>query len=143
MLVHRGRSHISHFERYGGTCHVTWRLHRDQPPLIASEREGLISVLRCDAGRLADISAGVVMDDHVHILMRPLRGRTSATLIQKWKSISAHAITKSSPRTAPIWQAEYHLRWLNGAAAIDRCATYIRANPSRRWPGIERYPWIL
>ena len=83
------------------------------------------------------------MDDHVHVLYAPGSKRGGQAFVAAWKSTSAHLLTKSTVRTAPIWQAEYFLRWLNGAQAIDRCATYIRNNPTRRWPGIESYPWLL
>ena len=83
------------------------------------------------------------MDDHVHVLFTPGRNIRAIRFIQAWKSASSHSILKASPRTAPLWQPEYYLRWLNAPGAIARCATYIRANPSRRWPGIEKYPWII
>src|SRR6478735_4864259 len=99
MVTALRRTHISHFERFGGTCHITWRLHRNQKPLTTEERDAVLRILRHDAGQLVEIAAGVVMDDHVHLLFRPLEREASVRLLQKWKSISSHLITKSSPRT--------------------------------------------
>lgn len=136
------RRHLRHFERLGGTGHFTWRLDSRQTPLNPSERGIVFDVLRRDIGTRCDYLAAVVMDDHVHVLSRPIPNMTSARLLHAWKSVSAHELCRLS-RTAPIWQAEYYLRWMNSALEIEICATYIRNNPSRRWPGIGAYPWLL
>lgn len=82
------------------------------------------------------------MDDHVHVLFKLNAGVTAAKLIHAWKSISAHQLCRQG-RIAPLWQAEYYLRWIASPRLIDLCASYIRANPVRKWPGIVAYPWVL
>jgi REP element-mobilizing transposase RayT len=114
-----------------------------QSALTPDERSAVLEVIRRAPKYGGSIHTAVVMDDHVHVLFTPGPGIRALRFVQAWKSASAHRITKSSPRTAPIWQAEYYLRWLNGPEAVSRCASYIRANPERRWPGIEGYPWLL
>ena len=102
----------------------------------------MLEVLRRDAGSRCSFHAAVVMDDHVHVLCGLLRGMTAARLLHAWKSVSAHELCQYT-RAAPVWQPEYHLRWMNSAHETVTCATYIRSNPTRRWPGTEHYPWLL
>ena len=136
------RRHLKHFEVAGGICHIAWRLHRAQAPLEPTERDHLIHILRLSDGRDCYVIAAVIMDDHVHVLTRLRPEGTSRRLVQRWKSISGHHLCARG-RTAPLWQAEYYLRWMNSDRETALCATYIQNNPRRRWPGVVRYPWIL
>lgn len=143
MTQRIGRGHIKHFERTNGTAHATWRLRPEQSSLTELEREGVLAVLRRAAEFGCVIRSAVVMDDHVHVLFDPGRQRSSEEFVSAWKSVSAHEMVKAGARTAPIWQAEYYLRWMNSPEETATCATYIRLNPSRRWPGTTAYPWLL
>ena len=82
------------------------------------------------------------MDDHVHVLACFGFGVPAAKVVHSWKSISSHVLCRVA-RTAPLWQAEYYLRWIASPRLIDICASYIHANPRRKWPGIGIYPWVL
>lgn len=137
------RRHIRHCEVPDATAHITWRLHRAQLRLSDVERSQVLEVIRRDEGVRCRINAGVIMDDHVHILAAFTFGVEAAKVVHSWKSITAHRLSKDSHRTAPIWQAEYYQRWISSLALIPICAAYIRDNPRRKWPGIEGYAWVL
>jgi REP element-mobilizing transposase RayT len=137
------RRHLTHTEIAGGTCHVTWRLRREQAFLSAGERTIIWDVLRRATGFGCAWRAAVVMDDHVHTLFSPGERTTSAQFVHAWKSASSHFIVKRCNRAAPIWQAEYYQRWISSPALIPICVEYIRNNPRRKWPGIENYSWLL
>ena len=143
MTLHPPRRHIRHFERVGGIAHATWRLHYDQSLLGDAERSVVLEILERSRDFGCSIRAAVVMDDHVHVLFTAGASRSGAQFIASWKSASAHRIVALGSRTAPLWQAEYYLRWMNSERETDLCAAYIRDNPRRRWPGVERYPWLL
>lgn len=100
-------------------------------------------MIRRDDGVRCRIDAGVIMDDHVHLLVGITFGIPAAKLVHSWKSITAHLLSRQFHRRAPIWQAEYHQRWIFTPALILICADYIRQNPRRKWPGIENYGWVL
>lgn len=82
------------------------------------------------------------MDDHVHVLAGFTFEIPAARIVHSWKSITAHLLSNEG-RFAPPWQPEYCQRWISSPALIRICASYIRNNPQRKWPGIENYPWIL
>ena len=136
------RQHPVHFRTPSGALFLTWRLHRSQAPLRAEERQLVLDVIMRDDGVLGEIVALVVMDDHAHALLRPAEGRTVQRIVQTWKSVSSHAMTKDHGRIAPVWQRDYWDRSLMSASSIQRCTQYITGNPRRRWPGIDGYAWV-
>jgi REP element-mobilizing transposase RayT len=143
MRTERRRHHVPHFEVAGGICHVTWRLHRDQPPLSPEERTIMLDILKRAPEFGCTWHAAVVMEDHVHALFAPGWSRPSSRFVHSWKGASGRLIAVHSGRTSPIWQAEYHQRWITSPKLIAICADYIRDNPQRRWPGIKEYLWML
>lgn len=143
MLPFPQRRHIRHTEIPNGICHVTWRLQRAQAPLSADEKTILLEILKRAPEFGCTWHAAVVMDDHVHTLFTPGISRTSQRFVLSWKGASSRSITARSARTAPLWQAEYYQRWNASPRLVDLCASYIRQNPRRKWPGVEGYPWSL
>ena len=143
MKTARDRRHIPHFEVAGGICHVTWRLRHAQAPLTPEERTIILNILKRGPEFGATWYAAVVMDDHVHTLFAPGWSRVSGKFVSSWKGASGRLICVHSRRVSPLWQAEYYQRWINSPSVIPICADYIRANPQRKWPGIENYAWVL
>ena len=131
------------FEVPGGAVHLTWRLHRTQPSLTERERDIVCEVIAASKRFGCQVLAGVVMDDHVHVLFRPGADRSSMAFAGSWKSISANIICGTGPRRSPLWQRDSYQRWMRSPAQTTTCAAYIRDNPRRRWPGIKCYPWLL
>ncbi|MBL8545356.1 MAG: transposase [Hyphomonadaceae bacterium] len=54
---------------------------------------------------------------------------TSSTIIQTWKSASAHAINKRENRRGALWQREYFDRFMRNAAQFDATVNYVENNP--------------
>jgi hypothetical protein len=143
MLPPRSRRRPKHFSHPAGDLFLSWRLRWDQPPLAPHERDIVLEVIGRGEGVLGRILGLVVMDDHVHVLITPAVESTTARIAQTWKSTSAHRLTKLGIRAAPIWQENYWDRTLAGLQARRDCLGYIAANPRRRWPGVQDYPWLL
>ena len=95
------------------------------------------------------LHAVVVMPDHIHLLMKPLRDENGwpfplVDILQCFKSTTAHRVNKLIGKSGPLWEEEsfdHVLRsdeWLR-----DKCG-YIRQNPVEaglvRVP--EEYPWL-
>ena len=139
----RKRCHLPHREVPNGAVFLTWRLHRGQRPLAPEERDTVLAVLSFSSGTQCTMLAAVVMDDHVHALVRPTPPENARTLVQRWKSITSRRIVAASPREAPLWQAEYFDRWLGHPDQLSRCVRYVMDNPYRRWPALTEYRWIL
>ena len=68
----------------------------------------------------------VVMPNHVHVLLTPLKGIRLSKIIQAWKSISAHGINKRLGRNGEFWQKESFDHIVRNACDMERIRGYIR-----------------
>ncbi len=84
--------------------------------------------------------AAVVMNDHVHVVILPLRGSLEG-IVQGWKAFSARMLCAAG-RVAPVWQRGYYDRFIRSESDLIKKVQYVRLNPPRRWPGVVRYPWV-
>ena len=137
------RRHLPHWHLDGATYFVTWCLHHEQPCLGPHERTLVCDALRHFDGTRYDLHASVVMDDHVHVVARPLYRRPLSGILQNWKSYTAHRLTADFERRAPVWQDESYDRVVRDERELGKVLEYVRDNPRRRWPGVDRYPWIV
>lgn len=135
------RRRLPHWRVEGATYFVTWCLHRGQSVLMAHERTSVLTVLRrYDRIRL-ELIAGVVMDDHVHVVVRPHPGHPLERVVQGWKAASAYRLRQGG-RRAPFWQREYHDRIIRSDSDLREKILYLANNPLRRWLGMADYPWL-
>lgn len=131
---------LPHWRLAGAIYFVTWRLHTDQTPLTVLERDQIAQVIRYFDGERFELFAYVVMNDHVHALLRPHRTVKLQQVIHSWKSYST-AVLNCGGRRGKVWQREYYDHVIRGDEDFNQKLAYIMDNPYRRWPGIESYPW--
>jgi len=93
--------------------------------------------------------AVVVMPDHLHWLLTPLRDSNVwpyplVDILQCLKSTTAHRINKVLHTSGPVWQEESFDHVLRSEESLKEKADYIRQNPARS--GLiaegERYRWL-
>jgi putative transposase len=132
---------MPHWRLVGSVYFVTWRLAHYQAKLDQKERRLIISALQYLEGTRYELFACVAMDDHVHILMKPLKNYQVERIVHSWKSFTAHKFQQESGREAPIWQKEYFDRIVRDEKEFLDKAQYIINNPLKRWPEMEEYPW--
>jgi REP element-mobilizing transposase RayT len=118
-------------------------------PLPESVRDIVLRHCLHDQGTTAAIHAVVVMPDHVHLLLTPLRDvdgnlHSLVEILQGIKSASAHSLNRALGRLGPVWQEESFDRVLRSDESFEQKVEYIRQNPVRR--GLvtrpEDYPWL-
>ncbi len=81
--------------------------------------------------------AGVVMPDHVHLLLDPLRKEDGhlfslAQMMQSIKSASAHSLNKLLKRSGPVWDEEYWDHYMRSDDELRATVQYIQMNPLKR-----------
>ena len=136
------RRDLPHWRLDGATYFVTWRLHATQPDLKPHERDLVASALRFfDDDRYA-LSAFIVMNDHVHVMVYPRPGRSLSSIIQSWKSFTSHKMTKTGTRCSPVWQDEYQDRVIRSAEEHAQLQEFIEQTPASRWPEMKSYAWL-
>ncbi|MFZ0819542.1 MAG: transposase [Candidatus Acidiferrales bacterium] len=83
------------------------------------------------------LHAYVVMPNHVHVLLDPLRPliRITATV----KGVSAHDANEILGRTGnPFWQHESFDHWVRNSAQFEKIKMYIENNPVKA--GLAKSP---
>jgi REP element-mobilizing transposase RayT len=140
LTIYRRR--LPHWRLDGSVYFVTWRLAPNQADLTAEERGELMSALKYFDGHRYELYAGVVMHDHVHVLVKPLGKHGLQELLHSWKSFTAHKFRRDYSRTSPIWQDEYLDRIVRDEQEFLDKAQYVLNNPLKIWPELEDYPWV-
>ena len=93
-------------------------------------------------GSRYQLYAFVVMNDHVHVLIRPHPNHSLESILHSWKSFTANRMQRESLRTGRLWQDEYFDRAVRDRKEFEEKRDYILTNPFKRWPKIESYAWV-
>ena len=97
------------------------------------------------------LHAVVVMPEHVHILLRPLRDENGwpfplVDILQCFKGAPAHRINRLLGTSGPVWEEESFDHVLRSDESLKEKAEYIRQNPVEaglvRRPEEYRWLWI-
>jgi len=95
------------------------------------------------------LHAVVVMPDHVHMLIRPLRDENGwpfplVDILQCFKGATVHQINKLLAKSGPLWEEESFDHVLRSDESLKEKCEYIRQNPVVaglvRVP--EEYQWL-
>ena len=136
------RRNLPHWRSLEATYFVTWRLASGQPGLLPQDRDLVMDALEKFEKEQYELLAYVVMDDHVHVIVRPLPPHRLEQIVHSWKSFTAHRIQRKEHRPRRVWQDEYFDRIVGGERELQQKIEYIRANPWKRWPDLENYRWV-
>ena len=136
------RRRLPHLRAEGSTYFLTWRLSPNQHDLTDEERSVVASNLHYFDNQRYLLTAFVVMNDHVHVLVQPYPGHELEALIQGWKSYTTGQLQKQTARLSTLWQDEYFDRIIRDASDLADKIAYIENNPAKRWPGIKTYEWL-
>ncbi len=105
-------------------------------------RQIVIDTCIAGNGKKFELSAVVVMPDHVHIVLVPKCDAdgsfTLAEMMQAIKGTSAHRINKALGRTGRVWEEESFDRALRREESIEAKIHYILDNPVE--PGLAKNP---
>ncbi len=122
-------------------CFVTWRLARGQPTLQPRERQVVFDTILGGDGHRYELFALVVMDDHVHVLVRSTLAGASQ-LAGSWKASASHQLQRVHRRSAGLWSDETQLTAVNTEEKVRALANCILGNPWKRWPFLQGYAWV-
>ncbi len=100
-----------------------------------------MTAIRHFEGQRYDLVAFVVMNDHVHALVRPIGDRRLEDIVHSLRSYSAHEIARGRGG-GRIWQDEYFDRAVRDENETNEKIAYILNNPFKRWPEIDSYEWV-
>ena len=133
---------LPHWHMGDSTYWVTWRLHPSHASLPAEARDITQAALLFRNGSDYKLTAYVVMDDHVHAIVKPLAEIKLETIVQAWKSVSGHRINKAVGWSGPVWLPEYFDRIIRTEGELYEKCQYTLNNPLKRWPAESLYKWV-
>jgi REP element-mobilizing transposase RayT len=97
-------------------------------------------LLRFDGDRLK-LHAAVVMPNHVHAMIEPLRANALSTLLQGIKGASARLVNQALGRSGAFWMDESYDRIVRHEKEYDYFMRYIRENPVKARLADDAY-WL-
>lgn len=142
------RRRLPHFQMSDAPLFITFCAG---DPLVLPEEARDLVLDHClrERGARVDLFAGVVMPDHVHLLLSVLRDERGwpfplVEIMQSLKGSTAHRINKLLRRSGPVWQEESFDHVLRSDESLKAKCEYIRQNPVRA--GLvekpEDYRWL-
>jgi REP element-mobilizing transposase RayT len=121
----------------------------NRSPFALEAREAILRHCLHDHGKRYQLHAAVVMPDHVHLLLTPLRDEKGwpyslPAILKALKGTSARSVNKLSGSNGPVWQEESFDHVLRSQESFEKKLEYLRQNPVRR--GLvtkpENYRWL-
>jgi REP element-mobilizing transposase RayT len=122
-----------HLDLGNGACYMG-------NPAIADVVAG---ALRFFEGQRYKLRAWVVMPNHVHAVVLPLKSHTLSDILHSWKSFTSHRLKKCLVGNGAIWQSESYDHLIRDDEELARCCAYTTRNPVTA--GLcgtpESWPW--
>ena len=144
------RRRLPHFQHDDKALFVTFATFGHMP-LSPAARDLMLKHCLHDNGRKYLLHAAVIMPEHVHLLLSPLRDAAGNVfllqqILQSLKGASAHSINKASGRQGPVWEEESFDHVLRSYESLEEKLESIRQNPVRRRlarrPEDYRWLWV-
>jgi REP element-mobilizing transposase RayT len=142
------RRRLPHYQKAGRPVFVTFRrLNRD--PLPAEARDVVLQHCLYGNGARFTLHAAVIMPEHVHLLLTPLRDAEAwpyelQGILKLIKGASARSVNRLLRQSGPVWQDESFDHVLRSDEGLQRKIEYVRQNPVRRGLAAkpEDYRWL-
>jgi REP element-mobilizing transposase RayT len=142
------RRRLPHFQKFDSPLFVTFcRLTR--VPFPEPVRDLILQHCIFEHQKRIQLHAAVVMPDHVHLLLTPLRDENGwpyplPKILKMIKGTSARNVNKLLGSCGPVWQEESFDHVLRSKESLREKIDYIRMNPVRAGLVMkpEEYKWL-
>jgi REP element-mobilizing transposase RayT len=142
------RRNLPHIQQEDKSIFVTFTTFK-RWELPETVRDLVINHCLHDHGKKLVVHGIVVMPDHVHMVISPLRDIRGdifglAEIMHGIKGASAHTINRLLNRKGRVWQDESFDHVLRSDEKIESKVTYLCENPVRKGlvGSVEDYPWL-
>ncbi len=145
---YRYRRRLPHLQKSDCDLFVTF-CTLGRRPLPGAARDLVLAHCLREHEKRIQLHAAVIMPDHVHLLLLPLRSPDGwpfplVAILQCLKSTTAHRINKLLQVNGPVWEEESFDHVLRSDESLKEKCEYIRQNPVRK--GLvgdpEEYRWL-
>jgi REP element-mobilizing transposase RayT len=100
------------------------------------------ALFKAESWKMCELHSWVIMANHVHVLLNPLKPLWKIT--RAVKNMSAGEANQVLGRTGnSFWQDESYDHWVRDRAELRRIVRYIEENPMRAGlvNNVEDWPW--
>ena len=145
------RRNLPHFQAEGRTFFVTF-CTKNAWELPPRARDVILDRCINAHGRTAIVHTVVVIPDHVHLVVTPLRDSAGEDvplerILREIKGASAREINELLDREGSVWQAESFDHMLRTYESMEGKVEYVCQNPVRKGlasrPGEYKWLWRL
>jgi REP element-mobilizing transposase RayT len=132
------RRMLPHYQKAGRAAFVTF-CRANRIAFIPEARDAILQHCLRDNGKRYDLHATVVMPDHVHLLLTPLRDEKGwpyslPTILKQLKGTSARTINKLLNSSGPVWQEESFDHVLRSQESLEEnWSTFGRIQSEEDW----------
>ncbi len=91
-------------------------------------------------GQRYRLDAWCVMQNHVHVVLKPMDGHELTDILHSWKSFTAHKINELLDRKGAVWQADFYNRIIRDWEEYDTQRSYVAGNPAAA--GLKDWEWV-
>jgi len=142
------RRKLPHYQKFDRTIFVTF-CKRTQEPLSPASRSVVLQSCLVGNNRTMHLHAVVVMPEHVHLLLTPLRNAEGwpfplKDILKLVKGPAARGVNLLNRTCGALWQDESFDHVLRSNESFEEKLEYVRQNPVRR--GLvtrpEDYEWL-
>jgi len=142
------KRNLPHWEQPGGVYFITFRTVKG---VILSDdaKEIVFESILFHNNKKSKLYAGVVLKDHVHLILQPLEKTKDAyysirEIMHSIKSFSANRINRQLKKKGSVWVVESFDRIVRNEKEFIQKIKYIINNPvkSNLVENIEDYKWI-
>ena len=139
---------LPHYQKAGRAVFITF-CKANRIAFAPESRDVVLQHCMHDNSKRYDLHAAVVMPDHVHLLLLPLRDEKGwpyslPIILKLLKGTSARSVNKLSGSSGPVWQEESFDHIVRSQESFEEKLEYVRQNPVRR--GLvtrpEDYKWL-
>ncbi len=131
------KRHLPHWEAEGVTYFITFRSVTDK--LSVDEQVIVRDHIVDGHGKFYDLTAVIVMDDHAHVILQPIKPYSLIDNLRGIKGVSARKINTIRVSQGSIWQAESFDRIIRDDVELKEKLFYMLHNPVKR--GLTKDPW--
>ncbi len=142
------RRRLPHYQTSDRPIFITFR-KLTHTPFSVEARSVVLKHCLYDDGKKYKLHAAVVMADHVHLLLTPLRDDQGwpfrvAEILKLIRGISARSVNRLLKASGPVWQDESFDHVLRSEESQEEKCEYIRQNPVRKGLVVkpEDYRWL-
>ena len=133
---------LPHYQKFDKALFVTF-CKNNREPFAAEARDAILECCLKGNNYRFRLHAAVVMPEHVHMLLTPLRDENGwpyglPAILKSLKGASVRSANKICTTSGPVWQEESFDHVLRSQESLEEKLEYIRQNPVRR--GLARKP---